>query len=58
MCITHDSLLFTDINEVKIALTRFTLRDAETLRHIYSSILLYPTSDDLNAESSSGTISK
>jgi hypothetical protein len=43
--------MFTDSNEVNMALTRVILleatKDAETLRHIYSGILLHPTSDYL-----------
>jgi hypothetical protein len=41
--------VFTGTDQVNAALIIFTLRDAETLRHIYSSILLEPTSDCLNA---------
>jgi hypothetical protein len=45
----HYSSVYVYTNEVNAALTRFTFRDAETLRDIYSSILPDPTSNCLNA---------
>jgi hypothetical protein len=43
---------FIDNNEIKATLTRFILKDAEMLRHIYSSILLDLTLECLDAVSS------
>lgn len=50
--ITCDTYMFIDINEVNIALIKFTLGDVVMLRLIYSSLLSDPTSDCLNIVSS------
>lgn len=54
-CISPVRVICLDTNEVKAALTRFTLGDTEMPRHVYSSILPDLTSDCLTV---STTISK
>lgn len=61
MYITCESYMFTDTNEVSVALIRIVLADTETLRYIYSCILFDPTWQCLKLfpqKVASGTISK